>query len=281
LSLKSKISQEWIIFTAQKSRPIATDSNHISRLNLFFYKEGFSYCTGSGVRPAVSEFVVKEPNNWETEIIKEFEINLSLRRNFDQVKAAFVSSFFSVVPNEYSDESLEILLNFSEAEFEINKLFKSETRFGAQIVYGVSQQLIDRLNQLYSDFEFCHSGKLLIDTVSVNNHKIVHLNLNHHNLEILVTEGGNITFYNLFETPTGEDVLFYSLYAMEQLGLDTNSIQVKTYGELISGIKVFEILNKYIRNISQALKDDAFLKNYSLYKLMECELSQVHSEERK
>lgn len=250
-------------------------------MNLIFYKEGFSYCTRSGERPAVSEFVVKEPNNWETEIIKEFEINLSLRRNFDWVKAAFVSFFFNVVPNEYSDEGLENLLNFSEAEFENNKLLRSETRFGAQIVYGVSQQLIDRLNRLYSNVEFCHSAKLLIDTITVSDRKIVHLNLNHHNLEILVTDGGNIIFYNLFETPTGEDVLFYSLYAMEQLGLDTNSVQVRTYGELISGIKVFEILKKYIRNIGQALKDDAFLKNYSLYKLMECELSQVHSEERK
>jgi len=252
-------------------------------LNLLFYKEGFSYCTGtgSGSRAKVFEFGVKEPGNWETEIIKEFEINLSLRRNFDNVKAAFVSSFFNVVPNEYSDESMENLLNFSEAEFENNKLLRSETRFGAQLIYGVSQLLIDRLNQLYSEVGFCHSGKLLIDTVSVNDRTIVHLNLNHHNLEILITDGGNIIYYNLFETPTGEDVLFYSLYAIEQLGLDTNSIQVKTYGELIAGIRVYEILKKYIRNISQALKDDVFLKNYSLYKLMECELSQVHSEERK
>lgn len=277
------INQEWIIFTAQKLLIISSNSNHISCLNLLFCKEGFSYCTGddSNSRPKVFEFSVSGPAVWETEVIREFEINLGLRRNFDRVRAGFMSSFFSLVPNEYTDESLENLLNFSEAEFEDNRLLRSATRLGAQFVFGVSQLLTDRLNSLYSRVEYCHSGSVFIDSAPLDDRTVVHLNSYRHNLEILVTAGGNLEFYNLFETLTGEDILFYSLYTLNKLGLDSNSVVVKTYGEMTEGLKVYEILRKYIRNLSQAQKDEVFLKNYSLYNLMKCESSQDHSEERK
>lgn len=249
---------------------------------LFFYREGFSYCTDNGDnRPKVFDFKITQEQNWEAEIIKEFDINLGLRRNFNLVKASFLTSFFNLIPTEFSDENPETLLNFSEAEFENNKLLKSETIIGTDILYGVSQVLIDKLNALYPKVETCHSGKIFIDSVSKGNETVIHLNLVHHYLEVMVMENDKLLFYNLFDTPTGEDILFYSLYVMDQLGLDTNSVQMKTYSELTFETKVFQLLKKYVRNINQALKDELFLKNFDLYNLMKCELSQAHSEGKK
>lgn len=222
-------------------------------------------------RPKVFDFKVSQPNDWENEIKKELEINLGLRRNFDAVRVAFVSSFFNLAPDEYCVSDKESLLTFSEAEFENNKILSSETDNGVCVIYGISQPLSEKLKELYPYVRFFHSGKVFLDAVTKTVEPTVHLNLIHNNLEILVVRSSHILFYNLFETQTGEDILFYSLFVIEQLNLDSNKVEVKTYGELLFDTKVFQILKKYVRHINQGLKDDVYLKNFSLYNLSKCE----------
>ncbi len=217
-------------------------------------------------------------NRWEVEIVKELEINLRLRRNFDQVKVAFISSFFNLVPVVYSKEIPEILLNFSEAEFEDNQLLTSASEDGFSFVYGTSSVLINKLKELFGKVEVFHSGFIFLNSIEKTKEISVHLNLNHHQLEIAVISESKVQFYNLFETPSGEDILFFTLFSLEQLGLDSNKIEIKTYGELLPKTKVFQILRKHVRYVNAAIKDEEFLENYTLYKLSKCELFQGNSE---
>lgn len=251
-------------------------------LNFLFYKEGFSFWVKDtdGKANKVSHVKVTNFNRWEVEIIKELEINLRLRRNFDQVKVAFISSFFNLVPDVYSSENPEVLLNFSEAEFEDNQLFKSDSDAGFSFVYGTSSVLINKLKELFGKVEFFHSGMVFLNSIEKTKEISVHLNLNHHQLEIAITSDSKVQFYNLFETPSGEDILFFTLFSLEQLGLDSNKIEIKTYGELLPNTKVFQILRKHVRFVNAALKDEEFLENYTLYKLSKCELFQGNSEEK-
>lgn len=203
--------------------------------------------------------------------MKELDINLNLRRSFDKVNACFVSSFFSLVPGIYAGMDKEQLLNFSEAEFDNNILKSSETEGGAVIVYGISNLIENKLKTLYTDISFYHSAKIFIDAVRNSVETQVHLNLIHHKLEVIATDSTGLIFYNLFDTPSGEDILFYTLFAMEQLELDTNKTEIKTYGELQTDTKVFQILKKYVRYVNLGLKDELYLKNFTIYNLSKCE----------
>src|SRR5690606_12114380 len=100
-------------------------------------------------------------------------------------------------------------------------------------------------------------------------------------LEIAVSENGKMIYYNLFETLTGEDILFYTLFVFQQLGLDTNRIELLCYGQLLPNTKVFQILKKYVRHVKAAMKDEDYLENFSLFNLSKCESSQVLSGEKK
>ena len=217
--------------------------------------------------PKVNHFKVNRFSVWEEEITKELEINLSLRRNFENVHAGFISSFFNLVPSTYLSESKDVLLNFSEAEFEDNLLLLSETNFESSFVYGTSQKLMAKLNDLYSKVHVSHSGKVFLNSLEESESVTVHLNLNQTNFEIAVLNTTGIQFYNLFETPTDEDVLFFSLFAMEQLALDPNNVTVKTYGQLLPETNVFQTLKKYIRFVQTAVKDEVYLENYTLFNL--------------
>lgn len=229
----------------------------------------------------VHHFKVSHFNFWEKEVSRELETNLRLKRNFSQVNAAFISPFFNLVPNEYMEIDAEVLLNFSEAEFENNKLLKSPDHFGQTFVYGVSQFVSEKLNALFSRVKTFHSGSVFVDFIQTSGEKTVHINLYEHNLEIAVSENGKIIYYNLFETLTGEDILFYSLFVFRQLELDTNKTELLCYGQVLPNTKVFQIFKKYVRNVKAAMKNEDYLENFTLYNLSKCESSQVLSEEKK
>ena len=231
--------------------------------------------------PKVHHFKVSHLNKWEAEILRELEVNLRLRKNFDKVNAGFMSSFFNLVPNSYLIENQEILLNFSEAEFEVNRILQSRTHCENTFVYGTSQLLLDKLKNLYGKVECFHSGSVFLNSVKISNETIVHLNLYEHNLEIAVTADSGVVFYNLFEAQAGEDILFYTLFALEQLNLDAGKTELKTYGQLLPETKTYQTLKKYVRFVFPGSKDEKFLEQFTIFNLSKCALSQEISEEKK
>lgn len=256
--------------------------NYKNSLSLLFHKEGFSFCTynENGEAGKVSQFKVTHANRWEEEVIKELDVNLKLRRNFERVSAGFISSFFNLIPQEYQSISNDILLNLSEAEFENNAILSNSTKHESQFVYGISQVLLDKLKDLYSNIHFHHSGQVFLDSIMFSKQAELHLNFYSHNLEAAVTNEKGIIFYNLFEAQSDEDILFYSLFVLEQLSLDANKIELKTYGELLPKTAVYQTLKKYIRYVTPAMKNEDFLENYSLYNLIKCASSPEISEEK-
>lgn len=261
---------------------ISVPEKNTTTLNLLFYKEGFSFFAEDGSKASkVSDFKVSHANKWEVEIMRELEVNLRLRRNFDKVNVCFITSFFNLVPVTYLSESPEALLNFSEAEFENNRMMQRGTRFENAFVYGISQILFDKLKELYGKAKYYHSGNVFLDSIASANETWVHLNLYEHNFEIAVTKEDGMIFYNLFETQTGEDILFYTLFVLEQLNIDANQAELKCYGQLLPDTQVFQTLKKYIRFVFPASKNEDFLENFTLFNLSKCESSQVLSEEKK
>lgn len=224
----------------------------------------------------MQELEVVRSDRWEEEIMKELEVNLRLRRNFDKVSAAFISPFFNLVPADYANENPEMLLTFSESGFENNTLLTSDTGLGAVLVFGTSQPLVEKLKDRFPEISLYHSGSILLDQVGKSEGEMVMLNLIKKNLELAIFRDSKLIFYNLFDTPSGEDILFFTLFALEQTGVNNNEAKVKCYGELRPETRVFHILKKYIRHLDVPLKNTEDALNFTLYTLSKCELSQAH-----
>lgn len=252
-------------------------------LSLLFHKEGFSFCAydGQGNPGKVSHFNVTHSNRWEVEVMKELEVNLRLRRNYETVSAGFVSTFFNLIPNSYASVSNDVLLNLSEAEFENNAILTSPTNHENTFVYGISQLVLDKLNELYGKINFHHSGQVFLNSILFSKQAELHLNLYQHQLEAVITSEKGILFYNLFEIQSDEDILFYTLFALEQLHLDANKVELKCYGRLLPKTNVYQTLKKYIRYVTPAVKNEEFLENYTLLNLVKCASSPEISEEKK
>jgi hypothetical protein len=55
---------------------------------------------------------------------------------------------------------------------------------------------------------------------------------------------------NSFEFTTKEDLLYFTLFAFEQLKIETEKVEVQLYGDITKGDEYFNLLYEYIRNLS-------------------------------
>ena len=74
--------------------------------------------------------------------------------------------------------------------------------------------------------------------------------LGDHTAPILeLVEKDELIFNNAFDFVTKEDLLYFTLFAFEQLKIDTESVEVKVYGSISEEDENYKILYDYIRNI--------------------------------
>ena len=65
----------------------------------------------------------------------------------------------------------------------------------------------------------------------------------------LVVLGQHLEYCNVFPCTTAEDVVYYTILVMQELGLDPDQDEVTVWGELTPDSAVFSLLRTYVRNV--------------------------------
>ena len=65
----------------------------------------------------------------------------------------------------------------------------------------------------------------------------------------LVVMGQHLEYCNVFPCTTAEDVVYYTILVMQELGLDPDQDEVTVWGELTPDSAVFSLLRTYVRNV--------------------------------
>jgi hypothetical protein len=74
--------------------------------------------------------------------------------------------------------------------------------------------------------------------------------------EFVITRGKNLKLLNRYEYSTYEELVYYILFAMEQLQLNPDHVPLVFSGMVSSDDHAFKLAAKYIRNISLATMPD-------------------------
>jgi len=72
----------------------------------------------------------------------------------------------------------------------------------------------------------------------------------HRQIDITVIEKKKLLLYNSFKFHTKEDLVYYLLFTMEQLNLDTEKTKLKLFGNIEEGDELYAICYQYVKNIS-------------------------------
>jgi hypothetical protein len=175
--------------------------------------------------------------------------------NFKSVEVIHHNNLISIVPNDYFDENkLGLYLQNTI------KLYASDyisydpiSSIDAQAVYlpfvNINNYILDK----FGAFEYQHASARLIEKLSLisgekeNSTKDFYLNLNLNSIEIIVFEKKKLVFFNNFDTRTKEDVVYYTLFALEQLQIDPRKVLIEFINRDL--VERIEVLKSYVSDV--------------------------------
>ena len=233
-----------------------------------------SYCIINSKTKNVEYFNSFIVNDDITKIINQEE---NLRLNFKTSRVLFANFPATLIPNELllKDNAKKIL----ELSTDIYEIIQSDklTNIDASIIYTIPNEMHDIAFTFFPNAKQKAQQSILIEQFSnfENNKENAYLYINDNNLNITIFKNKKLVFNNSFSIESKEDILYFTLFTLEQLKLDTESIKTKIYGDVIKGDEKHQLLYDYIRNINIGSKlnnlnfssDFNNFKNYQFYAL--------------
>ena len=244
------------------------------KLSIQVSLDGFSFCI---FNEAQNKFLSIESNTLHNVkntddfcIIFEdfFQKHPWLNLSYKRVNILFESPKSTLIPTPLFDAKEE--KNYTKLNFTFSDDQKIRTdklvNVDAYKLYTVPKQIIDLLNRLFPGYYlFSHAGILIESLLILNKNQPVHkrcyVNVRNSYLDIIITEGRKLLYYNAFNYKTKEDFIYYLIFVLDQLKLNPEEIELVLSGCIDKNSKLFEIVYKYVRNITFPPLTDSF--NYS------------------
>ncbi|WP_240905128.1 DUF3822 family protein [Flagellimonas oceani] len=177
-------------------------------------------------------------------------------KDFSEVMVIHKNNMFSLVPKPlFNREELPNYLKFN-AKIMANDLIAHDEIPNQDIinVYIPYTNINNYIFDLFGEFEFKHSGTVLLNTLLNQNRTtsepICYVQVSDREMEMMVMSEKKLLFYNQFEYKSKEDFLYYLLFSLEQLVMDLEKIHLKLFGAIEEGDPIYELCYQYVKNIS-------------------------------
>lgn len=212
----------------------------------------------------------------------------SLKKSFRQVHIAMENPKSTLVPKalfEEMDKNIWLTFNHPVVDNEVcraDELPPAE----AILLYAVPAEILSVLTTTFPEATvFNASGQLinslLYATRAAARDGVLYAHVQGAWVELVYLEEGQPKFFNIFSYQTREDLAYYVIFVIEQLGLNPDTTVLVLLGDIERESDHFELLYRYIRNIrlidnsimlesGQIADGIPFHKYFSLLNLAKC-----------
>lgn len=219
-------------------------------------------------------FCILNSSNSEVEYLKRFDFKSKLTpeavlkelqgiildepllsQTFDSVLVLFQNELSNFVPEEFFEEqNAADYLKFSSKIIKTD--FISHDKIDANDSINVFVPYININNYLfevYGEFEYKHASTIFLEQIlkeeedSTDNK--IYINVEPFHFEMVVVKKGQFQLYNTFEYYTKEDFIYFILFSIEQLKLDTETVIVKLTGNIAKDDELYQMLYTYVRYV--------------------------------
>jgi hypothetical protein len=247
-------------------------SIHLSRtydLSVYVERDLFSFCftrhdDNCLIGIESYKFSVSDPNTsaysdareWCRELAILLESQDALKKHYHTLRIAVECNKSTLIPREiYSEETQTEFLKFNHQleDFECCR-HDYLPQVGAELVYGIPLCIIETLQENFPESEISGIPARMIENLlklsqeTTGDGKLC-ANVRASWVDILCIEKGKLRYFNCFRYRTREDLAYYIIFVMEQLGLNPDTINLMLMGNIERESERFELLYKYIRNI--------------------------------
>lgn len=196
-----------------------------------------------------------------------------LKYAYHTVDCLIINSLSTLVPSGvFEEERKKTYLKFNTFlegdEFILTDHLKT---LDAHNVFALPFGLKAKLDFAFSNIRYHHFSTVLIEALFAK-HKnqssqkvMVHIQPSH--FQVLVLDGKQLLFYNMFNHHTTEDFIYYLLFVCEQLHLNPEKIDLRLLGEIERNSAIHLITQKYVRNVSFEERADQADFSYQLHAL--------------
>ena len=248
---------------------ISTDYN---KLSIQVSLSGLSFCVLDTVSSKLiaSESIAFEKEVSPYQVQKELKALIETHKvnqtQFSEVVVIHRNPLFSLVPKSLFDA--KELANY--LKFNAKILANDHIDYDAIEPYDIVNVYVPFVNinnyiyELFGEFQFMHTATVIIQSL-FNSHEatkdtVCYVYVSENQMDITIFEQKQLLFYNSFIYHTKEDFIYYLLFTLEQLKLDTESIKVKLFGSIEEGDDLYNICYLYIKHMAISIPSHSALE---------------------
>lgn len=248
------------------------EHKHLTNLELSIQisLSGLSFCILDSEANIISTlksevFTVKKTPEDLLDVIKHlFNTDNALQQNFSKVIVIHVNEWSTLVPKPlFKEAALADYLKFNTKILKNDFItFDNIAQHDSVTVYVPFINVNNYIFDQFGSFTYKHYSTVLIEhLLTLEKHantSKVYVNTTTTTFEIIVFNKGILTLFNTFEYQTKEDFIYYILFTLEQLQLNPETVEVILLGHLNKEGELYQIVYKYIRNVSFGNRMDTF-----------------------
>ncbi|MCX6282785.1 MAG: DUF3822 family protein [Bacteroidetes bacterium] len=188
-----------------------------------------------------------------------------LKNPFKTVRIAFEGKKSTLIPGPLFDaqESENFLkLNFQLLADE-HVLADHIQQFDNYNVYSIPKHLEDATKRLFPSARISSLTTILLQTVWMNfktriSANRIFLHIKEKTFDILIYDGKQVKYLNTFTWMVAEDVAYFLIFVLEQLGMNPEQASVILLGNIDRGSNLFELVYRYVKNMEFGRRNETF-----------------------
>lgn len=258
-------------------------------LSILITQDGFSFCILSNENEVIQaeKIGIPKTSNYAKELLlklqEKINVEFVLNNQLKAVKLTYENDTFSLVPNLFFDPTkLSHYIKYSTAIL-ANDYFAYDSLQQLPItnIYIPYVHINNYLHEIFGEFEYQHHLSLLLDSLynEKNKSEICFGVITRNYLNLLCFKNQEVLLCNAYAFETTEDIAYYLLFALEQLGVNREELQlylsehtenelllayVTPYVKTVKSLMLSDFLNPKIKNtqlLNTQVADELLLLN--------------------
>lgn len=240
---------------------------NFKKLSIQVSLNGLSFCVFDSVSNTVidSERLSFDKTYTPYEVLKSLKQLLQkndvVNRRFAEVVVVHRNALFGLVPQSlFSPDELANYLKFNTKILANDHLAYDEFENHEIVnVYVPFVNINNYIYELFGEFTFKHNGTVMAESLlngyTQAKQAVCFAYVQEKQMDLTIIDQKKLLLFNSYTFNTKEDFLYYLLFALEQLKLDSEIIPLKLFGAVEEGDDIYEICYRYIKNVSIFVPD--------------------------
>ncbi|MEM6719975.1 MAG: DUF3822 family protein [Bacteroidota bacterium] len=239
------------------------DLTNFNKLSIQIALNGLSFCILQSVTNEITALrhfhfdAVSNPLQLEKEVTRILNEEAALLdQPFETVTVSHVNTLSTFVPKPlFSDKHLADYLKYN------NKILPNDymtfdviTNNDMVNVYIPYVNINNLIFEKYGAFHYKHFATILLENIfqlaSTNEEPTLYVHVQKAHFEIVIVHQKKLLFYNSFEYSSSEDFIYYLLFTIEQLQLNTNTLQLYFLGAIDKSDVLYTVTYTYVRHVA-------------------------------